>query len=462
MNWDLDDTIAALASPAGAAARATIRISGPQVTSVVKTVFSSTSSSFDKASAGKLPSCLRGEVRLPDLPHPIPAHLYLWPTTRSYTGQTAAELHMLGSPPLVEALLLQLTAAGARLARPGEFTLRSFLAGHIDLVQAEAVLGVIDAVDHAELQTALQQLAGGLSNQVQRLREDLVNLLSDLEAGLDFVEEDIEFVSAEEIKTRLTNASLLLQTLMSQSTDRMQSTGRLRVLLAGLPNAGKSTLLNHLAGDSRALVSPVSGTTRDYLTTSLEWDGLTIELIDTAGWELLHDEADVMNYAQQLRADQIEQSDLVVWCTASDLSADEKTRDAQLQQQLTDQGISLFNTTTKCDLNPPDAAGNSSAQISCQTETGIPEFKSAVVERLSASQGKNRQIVGSTAARCGESLAGAHAAIERALEAADVQAGDEIVALELRDALNSLGQIVGLVYTDDLLDRIFSKFCIGK
>ena len=165
----------------------------------------------------------------------------------------------------MEAVLAELFAAGVRPASVGEFTLRAFLNGRIDLVQAEAVLGVIDALDTRRLTAALRQLAGGISDGIAQLRGDLLDLLADLEAGLDFVEEDIQFVSRGEISHRLTTVAEEVDRLLRHGESRMQSTGRARIVLAGLPNAGKSTLFNALAGRNAALVSEASGTTRDYL-----------------------------------------------------------------------------------------------------------------------------------------------------------------------------------------------------
>ena len=205
-----------------------------------------------------------GSITLSGVHSPLPATLYFFPGPRSYTGQDLAELHTLGSPPLVERLVADLLTAGARPAQPGEFTLRAFLAGKKDLPQAEAVNAVIEAGTDAELATALAQLAGGVTRPLQSLREDLLNLLADLEAALDFADEDIEFVGKPETLARLDAAIEHLTALAHQLDDRSISGRPVRVALVGLPNAGKSSLFNALAGGD-ALVSPIPGTTRDYL-----------------------------------------------------------------------------------------------------------------------------------------------------------------------------------------------------
>src|SRR4051794_5441923 len=275
---DLEDTIVALSSAPGPGARAVVRLSGPGVPEVVDRVF---------VTDAPLPleRCRReGTVRLPGLASELPADLYLWPAPRSLTGQHVAELHLLSCPPLVDVLIAELLRAGARAARPGEFTLRGFLAGKLDLTRAEAVLGVVEAGSRAELKQALAQLAGGVARPLHELRDDLLNLLADVEAGLDFSEEDLQFVGQADLLRRLAEG-LALVTLVGKQVDQRALTERpFRVVLAGRPNVGKSSLFNALGGGARALVSPEEGTTRDYLVQHLEIDGVMVELVDTAGW----------------------------------------------------------------------------------------------------------------------------------------------------------------------------------
>ena len=417
----------------------------------------------------------------------MPVCVLLWPLSRSFTGQSTAEMHCVGCPPLLEAVLEELYRNGARPARPGEFTLRAFLAGRIDLLQAEAVLGVIDAHDHLELETALRQLAGGISGKMAAVREELLNLLADLEAGLDFVEEDIEFVGQGELVNRIALACDVLRELLQQSSARMQSTGRRRVVLAGLPNAGKSTLFNALVGREAALVSEVRGTTRDYLLAELDWNAMAVELIDTAGWESESDS--IMQRAQGLGSEQLEQADLIIWCTASDGDPTALETDARWPRP---RNRPVLSVLTKCDLPTSQAAGMAvgrvgrqangisalnvaaagtvpgwssvgcDVRVSADSGTGIAEMIDAARTMLSAPHPGSRQLLGMTASRCRQSLAGALDALDHARQAAQTAAGDEIVAIEVREALEHLGQILGTVYSDDLLDRIFSKFCIGK
>lgn len=458
MDLRTGDTIAALGSPPGSAARGIVRISGRDSRRVLEGLFRPDELVHWRKC--RQAECHTGRLRIGGTRVPLTLLVCIWPHRRSYTGEPMAELHAPGSPPLLETVLAQLYASGVRPARPGEFTLRAFLAGRIDLVQAEAVLGVVDAHSHRELQTALQQLAGGLSGRLGEVRGDLLDLLADLEAGLDFVDEDIEFVGGEEVVARLSQAQQTLETLLDQASMRMRSSGRMRIVLAGLPNAGKSTLFNALIRREAALVSELAGTTRDYLSAELDWNGVSVELIDTAGWEAAA--RGIMSFAQGLRGEQVEAADLVVWCRAANLDAAAQAADRKLLERLRLEKKRLLVAATKSDLAGPDSAGAVDVELSAQSGRGLAEFARLVAECLTAHTVGERQFVGTTAARSQESLAAAIAALQRGVEAAAAGAGDEVVAIEVREALGQLGSILGTAYTEDILDRIFSKFCIGK
>ncbi len=224
MQFQLDDTIGALATAPGGAGRGVIRVSGPGAVASVDNVFRPTDDGRWKSA--RLASAHAGVLRMSALEMPVPVLLYRWPAGRSYTGQSVIEIHAPGAPPLLEAILADLFARGVRPAVAGEFTLRAFLSGRIDLVQAEAVLGVIDAADAGHLRAALRQLAGGVSGRIVRLRDGLLDLLADLEAGLDFVDEDIQFVSSDEVAGRIAQAEREVDALLAMCESRMQSTGR--------------------------------------------------------------------------------------------------------------------------------------------------------------------------------------------------------------------------------------------
>jgi tRNA modification GTPase len=376
----------------------------------------------------------------------------LWPGPRTYTGQELAEIHAPGSPPLLGLLLADRLAVGARHAEPGEFTLRAFLSGRIDLTRAEAVLGVIDARDQGQLAAALDQLAGGLSTPITALRERLLDLLAHLEAGLDFVDEaDVDPLGRAALADELDEAAATLDLLAGRLGSRDRSGGHPRVVLAGPPNAGKSRLFNALLQGDHALVSPRAGTTRDYLTGLCDCDGLTVELIDTAGLETPADADAVGAQAQKHRADATDRADLVLWCASADL-------DAPVPAPSTDPDR-LLSIWTKSDLGaaPPDGWLATSAAAG----EGIADLRAAIARAI-LSQTRESDLATTTSVRCRDGLTQSAAALRDASATITEGGGDELVALDLRLCLDELGKVTGAIVADDVLDRIFRRFCIGK
>lgn len=459
MKYDLSDTIAAIASSPAGAARGIVRISGPRAAEVIASCFHGPPvESIETARAVKGQFVAGPELGL------APCDLYYFPGQRSYTRQPSAEIHTLGSPPVVSAVLRQICQAGARLAEPGEFTLRAFLAGRLDLVQAEAVLGVIEAQSQEELEVALAQLAGGLSAPLKRLRTELLNLLADLEAGLDFVDEDIEFVARNELVQRLEQAKTGIAGLAGQLQSRGDSDMGPKVVLVGEPNVGKSSLFNALTAGEHAIVSPQAGTTRDYLSRRVDCGGVVCQLLDTAGMDALRPSRDqdlLQAAAQEKSQQQLAAAQVVVLCLDSTRPLTPWERQFASDDRPWQGRVVAW---TKCDaarhprrqdLGPADAVLTSAV-----TGVGLADLKLAIA-RAASEDGKLGALAGA-AVRCRQSLHAAHDAIARASDHASQGSQEELVAAELRVALYELGQVAGAVYTDDLLDRIFSRFCIGK
>ncbi|MBY0521997.1 MAG: tRNA modification GTPase [Gemmataceae bacterium] len=403
--------------------------------------------------------CYEGTIKLPDS-LVLPADLYVWPGPRSYTGQDVVEIHVLSCPPLLDAIVAELLHAGARAALPGEFTQRAFLAGKLDLTRAEAVLGVIEAGNRDDLRQALRQLAGGMSQPLHGLREDLLNLLADLEAGLDFTEEDIHFIAQDDLLIRISKGLAQLTLLQKQLAQRGLSGRRFRVVLAGRPNAGKSSLFNALVGDTAALVSPRPGTTRDYLVRHLSIEGITVELVDTAGWQSAT--ATIDEQAQLLGREQTESADLVLLCLDRGLPSS-KVEERLLKQD----SPPVLGILTKCDLVHPGESlrqrvgGGVMTWLATSTLTGagLDDLRRTLVERVRRS---TASALASSVSRCRHHVDECLARLRHAHELALFEEPPELLALELRGVLDQLGEMVGTVYTDDLLDRIFSRFCIGK
>lgn len=490
MVYHVEDTIAAIASAPGGAVRGIVRLSGPETIRCLEGCF-----------RGEEPCDLRdmpratvvpGFFRLQGLSRNLPCDLYLWPTGRSYTGQVAAEVHTIGSPPLLDDVLDTLCGDRVRLAQPGEFTMRAFLAGRLDLTQAEAVLGVIDAEDPETLNIALSQLAGGLAGPLKHLRSELLDLLADLEAGLDFVDEDIAFVSAEQMDQRLENAQRTMQQVLDQIGSRGTVVHEPRIVLRGWANVGKSSLLNALCQNPSAIVSSVAGTTSDYVSRRFAWQGISGLLIDTAGvGRTGPSRSNSENAASGRSQRQREKTDKAA--TQSDNAQREESDNAmaaqeQAQQQLRQADLELFCLDATRPPNPWERhalSQNSSrpraivwtkvdvgdqkeplelpqVRTSSHSGEGIAELRDLIRQQLQTGGIPETTVVTSTAQRCRLNLEAGIQHIDHARELLAEDHGEELIALELREALDQIGQVVGTVYTDDILDRIFQRFCIGK
>ncbi len=449
---DPNDTIAAAATPPGPGLRAIVRLSGPEAIAIASKGFLA---DREPTPGARYPSVHAGQLRIEGLRPPLPIRLAFWAAPRSYTGQDAAEIHLVGSPPLTSLVLAYCLRQGARHAQPGEFTLRAFLCGRIDLTRAEAVLGVIDADSPAQLDAALEQLAGGLSGPILAMRDRLLDLVAHLEANLDFTEEpDVDPLGRTMLAAELDRAADDLVNLAHRLVARDRPLAMPRVVLVGPANAGKSRLFNALLGRDRAIVSPQAGTTRDFLSSACNCDGLSVELIDTAGIEPRHNT--IATQAQAMRAVQAERADLLLECHSADTEATLShcpTSDRR-----------LLKVWTKADRSLPEhasALGAESIVTSAATGQGLDDLRLAIADRIRRHE-REGDLPAGTAARCRGSILSAESALRSASQVIQNGGGDELVAFDLRQAVDELGKVVGAVVTDDILDRIFRRFCIGK
>ncbi len=456
---DTSETIVAVATPPGSAPRGVVRLSGPNAWSAVAGLLA------DPAPTNPRSGEMRpARLSIQGIHRPVPANLLFWNGATGFTGQPAVEIHTWGNPPLLQAILQTLAARGARLARPGEFALRAFLAGKIDLLQAEAIVGLIDAGDRHEFSLALTQLAGGIAGPLQRIRDDLIDVLALVEAGLDFVDEDIEFVSGDELRSRIAEVERRVAALLEQIQTRAAPETLPTVALIGRPNAGKSSLFNALIEQDSAIVAPVAGTTRDYLRATLEVGGHVVLLVDTAGYEpksATIDRVDIDRLAAVKSAGQAEQAALRLICIDATTCADSPSEFGDFWTR--DSGIDdRVIVLTKCDRAgrgdwPADCIPTSS-----WTGYGITDLRRAIADKIAVRWAAARDVIPATAIRCAEALDQVAEALRAAQLSLAENAGGELVASDLRVALEHLGQIVGAIYNDDVLDRIFSRFCIGK
>lgn len=447
----LTDDIVALATPAGSAARAIVRLSGPSVRRRLAALLSDADDFFTPSatSSSHAPSWQPVTLRLPGWEHPVKADLYCWTEPRSLTGQDLLEIGLIAAPPLVQDLLETLLATGCRLAQPGEFLWRAFLAGKFDLPHVDALHAMLNAGSRDELRRAAHLAFGDQLSPLTRLREELLNLLAEIEAGLDFADEDLTLLTSQEIALRLDHLSATLRQILDHLSERALPHRRPRVVLAGRPNAGKSSLFNALLGEDQALVSPQAGTTRDYLLAPLSLGpDLIVDLVDTAGWDP-HSAATFEQAAQRLRDEQTRLADLVLWCQEiPDLSPP--------PAWLADLPVLFVRTKGDLAVASPPAEG---ILVSSYSGQGLDQLREELRQRVRLGVSPDN----APTLTCGlELVRQAHQAVKAARELLDQQAPPELLAVDLRLALDALGQLVGAVYTEDLLGRVFSQFCIGK
>lgn len=434
------DTICAIGSAVGPAARMIVRLSGATAHPIAATL------------CPDLPAALSaGRHRLLYADFEISAWVYLFRSPRSYTGEDLIEFHLPGNPLLVRLLLQHLQTQGARPAEAGEFTARAYFNGRIDLTEAEGVAAVISAHGEREMQAARRLLAGELTRRLHPMMEQLTQALALIEAEIDFAEEPVTFLPRPELRRRLDQILDDLRKLLSNSRRFDRLSHQPQVILVGRPNAGKSTLLNWLAGRPRAIVSPQAGTTRDVLWTEVTLPGGTIHLLDVAGLEFGAPTTGSIDFQMQEHARRaIAQADLAIHVQDSTDPRPPIALDRPFD----------LHVYTKADLlneNPqlPANAILTSAKTGVGRENLIQALGRLAFTRFA---GEARLALNQ---RHVQAIDQAVDHLQQAATMAD-SSGIELPALEMRAALDHLGEVLGVVSPDDLLGRIFSHFCIGK
>jgi tRNA modification GTPase len=431
------DTIAAIATPAGRGGIGVVRLSGARAPAIAKSIL------------GRLPEprtathAMFRDARGEALDEGIALY---FPEPNSYTGEPVLELPGHGGPVVMQALLAACLDAGARLAEPGEFTRRAFLEGKLDLAQAEAVADLIDAASREAARSALRSLSGEFSAALAALQSGLTELRALTEAMLDFPEEEVDALHREDAAARLGAVRAGLEAVIAKSRQGSLLRSGIHVVLAGRPNVGKSSLLNRLAGEERAIVTPIPGTTRDALREPVEIAGVPLVLVDTAGLRASTDVVEQLGVERTQR--ELGQADVVL--AVYEIGGD-TTPLANLPS-----GAARIDVYNKIDLAPGFAAPEAIA-VSAKTGEGLEQLRQAILEAAGWSH-------------TGESVFLARERHLRALEAArrhlDAAAGQsrrwEFFAEELRLAHNALGSITGQFSADDLLGEIFARFCVGK
>lgn len=448
-----NDTIAAVATPPGEGGIAVIRISGAEAIDVADKVFSR------KVHSLKSHTAYFGKI-VDKQGHPIDEVLLLvMRAPRSYTGEDTVEIHCHGGALITRNVLETVLSAGARPALPGEFTFKAFISGKIDLAQAEAVQELISARNQLALDAAEQQLRGALSRHIQQFQAQLSDIAAILEAWVDFPEEGLEFASFEEIIGRLEDAYQHIDNLLTSFHDGHRIKEGFTLCLAGAPNVGKSSLMNALLGKERAIVTDIPGTTRDVLEEDLHFAGLHFHLIDTAG--VRETEELVEKEGIKRTKDAMQRSDLLLLVLDSSrpITQDERTLIETAQPEKT---ILVWNKTDLPDTSPAMEQFPHSAKVSAKMGTGLKELRHSIEEVLWKSKPKTKEEIVITSIRHKQALEEALTNLKKTIDGLKNNVSAEFIAFDMRQALRSLGLIIGTDITEDILNAIFSKFCIGK
>ena len=453
----LDDTIAAIATPLGEGGLAVIRLSGPEALAIAGKSFVPVGKSSLKPTAAPTHTIHYGHIerqgRVID-----EVLVAVMRAPRTFTREDVVEITCHGGLLPAKLILDAVLADGARLADPGEFTRRAFLNGRIDLAQAEAVADLIHARTELALSAANEQLAGRLSQRINLLRDDLIKTLAHVEAHIDFPDEDISPDTRAQLLQRLERGVAFMTELLKTANEGQILRRGIRTAIIGRPNAGKSSLLNLLLGHDRAIVSPLPGTTRDTIEETANIRGLPVVFIDTAG---LREAGDAIE-AEGIRRsrESLARAELVLHLL--DGSEPITSEDEKLLTEFTVGKRLLICNKADLPRRLQLPAGVSVVEVSCVTGRGLEELKDAIRNCIWSGEIKAEMLQVMINSRHQEALSRARNATERAIDALENDLTLELAAMDLRIAVNAVGEIVGKTSTEDLLDSIFSQFCIGK
>ncbi len=449
------DTIVAIATPEGVGAIGVIRVSGPDTFRIVNDLFHGKNLLKANSHTIHLGTLRDGETIIDEV------LVSLFKAPRSYTKEDVIEISGHGSPYILQQIVKLLLKKGARLAKAGEFTQRAFLNGRFDLAQAEAVADLINAESESMHRTAMSQMRGGFSTEIKALREELVHFASMIELELDFSEEDVEFASREDLKKLIHQLQKAIRGLTESFSMGNAIKNGVPVVIAGKPNAGKSTLLNALLNEERAIVSDIPGTTRDVIEDVIHIHGISYRFIDTAGIRTTEDTVEAIGVERT----HAKMKDASVIMYMIDLAADTETDIHHQLDYLESLKVPYLLIGNKADIAKDDALealrDKEFIRISANRKDNLEQVKEALEEKV-----RFKQVSGSstivTNLRHYHSLLETDQALNKVLEGLDAQVTNDFLAMDIRHALQSLGEITGEITTDDLLDNIFSKFCIGK
>ncbi|KGE88023.1 MAG: tRNA uridine-5-carboxymethylaminomethyl(34) synthesis GTPase MnmE [Phaeodactylibacter xiamenensis] len=462
MSHHLTDTIVALATPSGIGAIGVIRLSGPDAIRIANSVFHGKDLEQQASHTVHFGTIHNDEGRILD---EVLATVFVAP--RSYTGENVVEVSCHGSDYIIQELMQLFIQKGARTANPGEYTLRAFLNGQMDLSQAEAVADLIASSSKSSHAIAMQQMRGGFSDEIKKLRQELIDFASLIELELDFSEEDVEFADRSKLEALVQQIQRIIKALLDSFQLGNVLKNGVSTVIAGRPNSGKSTLLNALLNEERAIVSEIAGTTRDTIEEVLNIKGIQFRIIDTAGIRDATDTIEAIGVEKTMQ--KVQSSALLVYVfDVVDTQPEEVRADLE---KLVHENIHVLVVANKMDLNPytkkehyfPE---NSTADyhwvpVSALNKMNIDYLKESLHEAvLSKKINLESTIVAN--ARHYEALQKSYEDLDRVLRGLSAGITSDFVAMDIRAALHHLGEITGEISTDDLLGNIFGRFCIGK
>lgn len=449
------DTIVALATAQGISAIAVIRLSGKDAITITQKVFKG--KNLTEATTHTVHfGTVQHEGKLID-----EVLVTVFKEPHSFTQENAVEISCHGSPVIIKEIIKALLSHGARLAGPGEFTKRAFLNGRFDLAQAEAVADLINAETDNARQAALNQMRGGFSKEINHLREELIHFASLIELELDFGEEDVEFAKRDDLRKLIVKIQSYLSSLIQSFDHGNVIKNGVPTVIAGKPNAGKSTLLNVLLNEEKAIVSEIAGTTRDVIEDEMVLGGINFRFIDTAGLRETQDVIEAMGVERT--RDRMKKASIILYLF--DLSNERYDDIIQEAESLKGLGIPVIKVGNKSDKAQPGLLEKLRHDdfifISASNKTNIQQLKDKLLSFFQVSTVKSGDVL-VTSLRHYQNLLQTHESLDRVLKGMDTNITGDFLAMDIRQSLHYLGEITGQITTDDLLDNIFSKFCIGK
>ena len=447
---NFSDTIIALSTPQGAGAIAVIRLSGSKAIATVNEVFYGKDLEVAPSHTLHFGTLRKNKTIIDEVV------IGLYKAPRSYTKEDVVEISTHGSDYIVQQVIQLFLDKGIRLAEAGEFTKRAFLHGAMDLAQAEAVADLIASDSESSHQSAMHQMRGGFSNEIKILRDQLIKFASLIELELDFGEEDVAFADRDELNTLVNQLKGKISTLITSFQFGNVIKNGVPIAIVGKPNAGKSTLLNALLNEEKAIVSDIAGTTRDFIEDEIIIEGIRFRFIDTAGLRETTDKVEAIGVQRSI--EQMEQSSLILYLF--DNQSIDKEELNQDINKIKEKNIPYLLVGNKVDLKDSSIIPEA-LTISALEKRGLQNLKEQIVHKVRIKEINTSQTV-VTNARHYESLSNALDALEKVSEGLSLGMSGDLLAMDIRQSLHYLGLITGEISTDDLLDSIFRDFCIGK